>query len=176
VGKSFRVGLAEGTVRLESYSPQWMKLYAAEERLLRETLGPLAREIQHIGSTAVKGLPAKPIVDIAVQISRLAQLGRVTRAMVGAGYEYKGEHGLPGRHFFVKGNPVTHHVHVVARGSRHWIRWIAFRDHLRRDATARKAYAEHKRRLARKFARNRDGYTSGKNPIVEKILKKLGIP
>lgn len=167
------VGLEQGKVRLEPYSDKWPRLFAREEKALRRKLRPLVEDIQHIGSTAIPGMPAKPIIDVAVRIPNLANLDQVVRAMAEAGYVYKGEYGLAGRHFFTKGNPVTHHAHVVERGSQHWSRWIMFRDHLRKNTAARDAYRNFKDQLARKYATDRDEYTSRKNPFIEKILEEL---
>ena len=86
------------------------------------------------------------------------------------GYHYRGEYGLPGRHFFTKGHPATHHLHVVEQGSRHWVRWITFRDLLLKDAALRKRYAEHKAGLAVKFAQDRAGYTAAKDPFIRAAL------
>jgi GrpB-like predicted nucleotidyltransferase (UPF0157 family) len=167
------VGLKHGTVRLESYSPQWPKLYAREDKLLRRKLRPLFEDVQHIGSTAIPGLPAKPIIDIAIRVPHLAKLGQIIRALAELDYDYLGEYGLPGRHFFTKGSPVTHHAHVVAHHSLHWSRWLAFRDHLRENAADRDAYKKFKEQLAKKYARNRDAYTAGKDPFIERMHRRI---
>lgn len=95
--------------------------------------------------------------------------------MTDGGYTYLGTYGLRGRHFFTRGNPVTHHIHVVGGRSRHWVRWLAFRDHLRTQAGARNAYRKFKVALARRFADDRKAYTAGKNPFIRRALRQLEV-
>lgn len=168
------VGLAQGTVRLAHYDRAWPRRFAAEKRRLARHLPARGTRIEHIGSTAVPGLDAKPIIDIAVRIPSLARLDRWREALERAGYVYKGEYGLPGRHFFTHGNAaaVSRHLHVVERGSDHWRGWLLFRDYLRSHPETVADYNRFKRELARKYARNRDAYTRAKTPFVEAILAK----
>jgi len=163
-------GLQENVVRLSPHDPRWAELFAAEAGGLRSALGGLAMGVEHIGSTAVEGLAAKPIIDIAVKTRSFADLPRVVEAMKGAGYHHKGEFGLPGRHFFTRGNPVLFHVHVVEEGSDHWSYWIKFRDALRRDPALRDEYIALKQSLAKKFANDRPGDTMAKSEFVARFL------
>lgn len=163
-------GAVDNRVVLEAYSPRWPELFVREAQLLRAALPALVRDLQHIGSTAVPGLPAKPIIDIALAIPAFAELPSVVQALASLGYRCHGEYGLPGRHFFTKGQPPTHHLHVVEEGSRHWTRWMTFRDLLLKDADLRRRYADHKHALARQFAGNRAGYTAAKDPFIRNAL------
>ncbi len=173
------IGLQPGIVRLTRHSPLWARRFANEKRRLARYLPRPGPIIEHIGSTAIPDLDAKPIIDIAVSIPSLARLPTYIRALESAGYTYRGEYGLPGRHFFVRGAPVTHHLHIVDRASPHWTRWLAFRDYLRMVPEEAKAYNTFKRQLARKYAHDRDAYTKAKTPFVnallEKALKKVKI-
>lgn len=163
-------GLRENVVRLALHDEGWAAGFDAEAHALRAALGDLVLRIEHIGSTAVPGLEAKPITDIAIMTDSFAALPRIAAAMASAGYLHKGEYGLPGRHFFTKGDPVRFHVHVVEKGSDHWPRWIRFRDALRNDAGLRRDYLALKRELAQKFAHDRPGYTQAKSAFIAHFL------
>ena len=112
----------------------------------------------------------------AAAIASLAQMPLCVERMAAAGYEYKGEYGLPGRHFFTKGNPTMFHLHIVEQASEHWRVWMQFRDHLRTNEKARRDYNQFKRGLAKQYAENRDAYTAGKNPFISQLLKKISSP
>lgn len=165
------IGLRKGTVKLLPYNPEWEKLYEQEEISLRSVLEKYLIDIQHIGSTSVPGLDAKPIIDLALIIETLKNLQECIELLESLDYEYHGEYGLPGRHFFTKGDPTTHHLHVVERGSVLFNEWLFFRDTLRRDREKAEEYNQFKRRLAQRFASDRDSYTAGKGPFIEKVLK-----
>lgn len=155
-------------VELVDHDPRWAERYEQErERLFRVFDGPVVA-IEHIGSTSVPDLCAKPIVDIAVGLHELALTNEQIAAMQGLGYEYLGEAGLPGRHFFRKGEPRTHHVHVVEHGGEHWERQLVFRDALRTDAEERRRYDAFKRRLAAE-GHPREVYTDLKTPFIRAI-------
>lgn len=164
------IGLKKGTVRLTRYSAIWRQRYAREHKRLARRLGKRRYTLEHIGSTAVPGLDAKPIIDMALQIPSLKQLPLWIRRLQDAGYAYQGEYGLPGRHFFTRGTPVTHHLHLVARDCAHWDRWLLFRDYLRAKPEVAARYNAFKRDLAKQFARNRDAYTQAKTPFINRLL------
>lgn len=163
-------GLPEGVVKLSPYTSDWVRLFRNERRRLRRCLADRPCCIEHIGSTAVPGLPAKPVIDIAVRIRPRPRLARLAQTLESAGYEYKGEYGLPGRHFFVRGNPVTHHLHIVFRDEPHWVRWLVFRDYLKGHPEELRNYAALKQLLAKRFARQRATYTRSKTAFVTRIL------
>jgi GrpB-like predicted nucleotidyltransferase (UPF0157 family) len=127
-----------------------------------------AAGIEHIGSTSVPGLCAKPIVDILVGLRELTLSEAEIDAMERLGYEFLGEFGLPGRLYFRKGEPRTHHVHVVAHGGEHWERHLAFRDALRSDPEERRRYDELKRRLAAE-GHSREIYSELKTPFIREV-------
>ena len=169
-------GLRQGEVKLAPYSPDWPAQFAAEADIVRRHVGDLALDVQHIGSTAVPGMDAKPIIDMAVAVESLASVPACAERLARAGYEYKGEYGLPGRHFFTKGNPTLFHLHIVEKTSEHWRVWLTFRDHLNAHADVRREYNDFKRGLARQYADNREAYTTAKHPFISNILKKIGSP
>ena len=165
-------GLPQDDVRVEPHDPEWPRLFEREASALREALGPLALQIEHIGSTAVPGLDAKPIVDIAIKTGTLAVLPQIIAAMANHAYAHRGEFGLPGRQFFTKGNPVRVHAHVVQEDSPHWPRWIGFRDLLRADGEMRCEYTALKRELVARFPHNRPAYTAAKSDFIARAIAK----
>jgi GrpB-like predicted nucleotidyltransferase (UPF0157 family) len=154
-------------VELVDHDPSWAELFEQEQAAIAGIFDGLAVGIEHIGSTAVPDLCAKPIVDVLVGLRELALNPAQIRAMEELGYAYLGEHGLPGRLFFRK-EPRTHHVHVVEHGGEHWERQITFRDTLRGDADERRRYDEFKRRLAAE-GHPRETYTELKTPFIREV-------
>ena len=168
------LGVPQGRVRLADYDPSWPEAFARERDRIAGALVELSTGIEHIGSTAVEGMRSKPLIDIMVGLTRIEDHTLCVPRLEALGYVYKGEFGLPGRHFFVLGDPTTHHVHVVARGGHFWRLNIHFRDLLRRDPRAREAYVAEKDRLAREHAGSREQYTAGKDAIIRRLLSESG--
>lgn len=165
------IGLKEGVVKLAPYSRVWKRKFSAEKRRLAGKLESHRYLIEHIGSTAIPGLDAKPIIDMAIQTPSFRSLKTWITLLESAGYHYKGEFGLPGRHFFVRGSPATHHLHLVTPDTHHWNDWILFRDFLRTHPSAAEYYSQTKQKLARRFANNRNAYTLAKTPLVKKLMR-----
>ncbi len=163
-------GLSE-RVELRDHDPSWAELFESERLLLAQVFGERAAAIEHIGSTSVPDLCAKPIVDILVGLRELELTDDDVAGMVDLGYEYLGEYGLPGRLFFRKGEPRTHNVHVVEHGGMHWERQLIFRDALRTDPEERRAYDQFKRRLAAE-GHPREVYTELKTPFIQEVEKR----
>ncbi|HEY8240527.1 MAG TPA: GrpB family protein [Kiritimatiellia bacterium] len=164
-------GLDDGAVRLTSYSPRWPGAYTREVTSLRGALGAWVADVQHIGSTAVPGLEAKPIIDIALATIDLSGVKDRIPALQELGYDYRGEYGLPGREFFTRGKPVKIHLHIVQKDGKHWRAWMLFRDYLREHARARESYAGFKRMLALQHSGKREAYTAAKKPFIDRMLK-----
>ncbi len=154
-------------VELVDHDPSWAELFEAEKGRISAIFDGRAVAIEHVGSTSVPDLCAKPIVDVLVGLRELALSDADVESMRSLGYEYLGEYGLPGRLFFRK-EPRTHHVHVVAHGGEHWERQLMFRDALRSDAEERQRYDEFKRRLAAE-GHPRDVYTELKTPFIREV-------
>jgi GrpB-like predicted nucleotidyltransferase (UPF0157 family) len=172
-GKRAALGLPEERVFLSPYDRRWPQLFRRERTRLRRALGRKVLEIEHVGSTAVPGLSAKPVLDLALTVRALREVRGLVAPLAKLGYEYKGLYGLPGRHFFVRGEPRrTHHLHVVRADSRHWRVWKLFRDYLRRHPDEAARYEKFKRSKARKYADNRPAYTGSKSRFVERMLRK----
>ena len=133
---------SKAPVVIVDYDPAWPVAFAALARVLSQAFGELALSIEHVGSTAVPGLAAKPVIDLDVVISAEERLPAVDAALMPLGYEYEGEKDIPGRHAFDRrgedvprdGSRLTwpaHHLYVCARGCTELRRHLAFRDYLR---------------------------------------------
>jgi GrpB-like predicted nucleotidyltransferase (UPF0157 family) len=166
------IGLESGVVRLLPYSDLWPRLYEAEKARIHAAVGRWVLDIQHVGSTAIPGMPAKPIIDIAVAVADFEEARICIVPLERLGYEYRGELGIPRRHYFTRGDPRTHHVHMNELGSRDWGNQVLFRDYLIRHPGQAEAYAALKQRLARQYSTDRDAYLAGKAAFIEGILRR----
>jgi GrpB-like predicted nucleotidyltransferase (UPF0157 family) len=155
-----------------AYDPHWPGLFDDESHRVANALGHPVVAVEHIGSTAVPGLAAKPVIDMLVGLRALTLPAGAAEAMDELDYEYLGENGIPGRLFFRKGRPRTHHVHAVLVGSDLWDRHLAFRDYLRAHADEADDYAEFKRRLVRDVDGDRDRYVEGKDAYAAALEQR----
>ena len=158
-------------MRLLPHDERWHDLFVEEEARLRVSLGEYALAVEHVGSTAICGLSAKPIIDIAVAVRTIADAGKCVAPLECIGYEYRGEQGIPERHFFGKGEPRTHHLHMVELSSDFWRSHLLFRDSLRQQREIAEKYEQLKKELARRHKENREAYTEGKAAFIESVLK-----
>ncbi len=157
------------------YDPSWPPLFELEAKQIKRALGPNCLAVHHIGSTAVPGLSAKPIIDLLPVVRHIQQVDRATQAMQSLGYDVKGEYGIAFRRFFQKGeNRRTHHVHVYQEGDPEISRYLHFRDWLRTHTDDRTSYAQLKGELAKKFPDDILQYCHGKDAFVASIDKKDG--
>ncbi|MCE7988264.1 MAG: GrpB family protein [Caldilinea sp. CFX5] len=166
------LGLERGIVALQPYAEEWAALFQAEAARLQAVIGSYVLDIQHVGSTAIPGIPAKPILDIAVAVTTAEAAALCLQPLSTLGYLYHGEAGVPGRYFFTKGDPRTHHLHMNEITSADWRQQIAFRDYLRQHPKQAQAYAALKLRLADQFATDRSAYTTSKADFIAGILQK----
>jgi GrpB-like predicted nucleotidyltransferase (UPF0157 family) len=158
-------------IEIVDYDPGWPAHFAALRDQIAGALGPLAQRIEHVGSTAVPGLPAKPIIDLDVVIPMRSDLPEVITRLGTLGYRHEGDLGIPGREAFA--SPVAtpaHHLYVCAADSRELARHLTFRDYLRTHPGQARAYAELKRSLAEQFRFDRDAYSRNKSAFVEQAL------
>ena len=165
------LGLQKGTVKLVPHDEVWHRLFAREAEHLRAALGGLAAAVEHVGSTAVCGISAKPVLDIAAAVREIADAAECVAPLEALGYEYRGEHGIPGRHYFTRGEPRTHHLHLVELGGAFWRDHLLFRDHLRRHPHVAKGYEDLKKRLAGEYPEDRGAYTEGKAAFIRNVLE-----
>ncbi len=164
------LGLEKGVVRLVAYTPEWRRIFEQEQAALQALLGARVLDIQHIGSTAIPGMPAKPIIDIAIAVTDFEKAKACIPLIESLGYEYRGEFGIPRRHYFVKGDPRLFHIHMCEISSIEWHNVIIFRDYLSHHPEAAEQYAELKQELASRYPNDRQAYMEGKTSFVECIL------
>ena len=161
------------------YDDQWPLEFERERMRLSSTLGTLAADFEHIGSTAVPGLAGKPVIDVGIGIPKLDAAPDYIEVLVGAGYKYVPEFevGLPRRRFLWQGTQQvhTHHLHVTEIGDRAWLEPLASRDYLRSHPSAAAEYGELKRQLAEKAGENIEDYISGKSGFISEILRRVGL-
>jgi GrpB-like predicted nucleotidyltransferase (UPF0157 family) len=167
-------------IEVIDYDSSWPECFEIEKKLLLDTLGSVAVEVHHIGSTAVPGLAAKPIIDILIEVRDLAALDRLNGEMGSIGYKAKGEFGIPGRRYFQKGGDErTLQIHAFMHGDDNVMRHIAFRDYLRSNLVVAEEYAALKKRVAETCDNDIEKYCDGKDAFVkhhEEIAVKLQAP
>jgi GrpB-like predicted nucleotidyltransferase (UPF0157 family) len=159
-------------VTLAAYDPLWPEEFRAEAARIARSCEHLEIRLEHVGSTSVPGLSAKPIIDIAAGVPPRVDRRPYIQALKELGYEHLGAHGIPGRDFFRRGRPRSHHVHMLSWSSEQWREHLLFRDHLRSHDDVRLEYEILKRQLARTHADERHRYQSGKGPFIQAILRK----
>lgn len=163
----------DAPVLIASYDPRWPLAFAAERTKLEEILAPwLAGPIEHIGSTAVPGLAAKPVIDIMAAVRDLNTSRPALAALASLDYCYA-PYKQEVMHWLCKPGPDmrTHHLHLVPYGSALWNDRITFRDRLRADERLAGEYADLKQRLAAIHRNDREAYTEAKTGFVEKVLQ-----
>jgi GrpB-like predicted nucleotidyltransferase (UPF0157 family) len=160
-------------VVVADYDPRWPARFAELRDRLAAAVGPLAVGIEHVGSTAVPGLAAKPIIDLDVVVATPGDLPAVAERLRPLGYRHEGDLGVPGRDAFAAppGSP-PHHLYVCPLGSPALARHLALRDLLRADPEAAAAYADLKRTLAARFRHDRAAYTDAKTPFIDALLAR----
>jgi GrpB-like predicted nucleotidyltransferase (UPF0157 family) len=160
-------------IRLVPHDPCWEESFERERRLLEGAIGAhVAGGIHHVGSTAVPGLEAKPIVDLLVGVEDLDSARPCFEPLARAGYLYAPY--LPEEmHWFCKPHSArrTHHLHLVPAGSRRFRDELRFRDLLRADPELARGYGELKRALAARFEHDREAYTDGKADFIQRALR-----
>lgn len=167
------LGLPKGEVFLFPYTEEWEKDFLNEKEKINRRVGNDILAIHHIGSTAVKGLSVKPILDIAIEINNLKEGEHISEALETNGYAYKGTNILPERHYLIKGEPRTHQIHMYESGNKYLIEQLRFRDYLRENDNARLEYEELKHNLAASNKRNKHKYAEEKTFFIQSVLKKM---
>ena len=162
-------------VVLTSHNPAWIEQYEAEAAQLTAVFQPILVAMHHIGSTAVPGIKAKPIIDIMIVVTEITAVDAFIQPMADLGYISKGENGIPGRHYFRKGSDEhhTHHVHVYAENHPEIDRHLDFRDYLRHHPAVATAYSQLKESLAQQYVADVSQYTESKTPFILEIENKV---
>jgi GrpB-like predicted nucleotidyltransferase (UPF0157 family)/predicted RNA-binding protein associated with RNAse of E/G family len=158
------------------YDPRWPTIYSKEKDQILSVVGNKVVAMEHVGSTAIPRLGAKPIIDIMVGVRQLSDAKECIEPLRSIGYEYVPEYEkeLPERRYFRKGPEGVRnkhfHLHMVQRGTDFWKRHLMFRDYLRCHPDVAKQYGELKRKLAEKHALDREAYTEAKTSFIESVL------
>ena len=164
------------SIRVDDYDPRWPGLYKGEKWLLERHSGGRLIAIEHVGSTSVPGLAAKPIIDIMGGVKSLSDAEALIAPVEAIGYQYVPEYEdeISDRRYFRKPSDLItrvtlYHLHVVEAGSEFWTRQLLFRDYLREHLDAADEYAALKRRLAVEYASDMAGYTDAKTNFIRSI-------
>jgi GrpB-like predicted nucleotidyltransferase (UPF0157 family) len=162
-----RTNPVDEPVHLHESTDAWRRTFAAERQRI---LGGLQLPLEHIGSTAVPGLLAKPIIDIQIGAPSYPPPEELVRALQCLGYESLGESGVPGRLYFRRRDQAAFNVHVVLHGGGHWCNNLALRDYLRRSSAARDTYARAKQDAIARAAGGLLAYSAAKADAVASLL------
>lgn len=168
-----QIGLKRGTVAVEPHKIEWETEAQKTISKLKNILKDDMIDAQHIGSTSIKSICAKPIVDIVVGVSSFDRIIKHNEDLRENGIVYHMQYP-PGQYLYVMGdlenNIRTHYIHAVIWGQEEWNNYINMRDYLNTHEKEAKEYSELKERLAEKHSEDRSAYTSGKSEFIEKIL------
>jgi GrpB-like predicted nucleotidyltransferase (UPF0157 family) len=168
-----RLGLRTGTLKLAPHDPAWAKAFLEEKARIEDALGDSIIAIEHIGSTAIPGMRAKPIIDMAIALENYEDGFDCVKPLEALGYEYRGEAGVPGRHYLRTAEEnVKFHIHMFPESSREWADHILFRDYLRANPGEAARYDELKSALLKEFPEDRPRYTEGKAAFCGEIIEK----
>lgn len=158
-------------IEVVDYRPEWADMYKREAKKIRSILGKNCKAVCHIGSTSVKGMPAKPIIDIMPVVRDISLVDAHNKEFEALGYDCRGEFGIPGRRFFAKGgDDRTHHIHIFELSNQTDIqRHLAVRDYLAAHPAKAEEYGFLKKKLAAEFSCDNDGYCDGKEEYMKEL-------
>ena len=168
-------GLKRGTVMLAPHQEEWTQNAKRTIQVLNRLLEPVAVDIQHIGSTAIPSIHAKPIIDLVVGVRNLDDIAPYVELLKQHDFVFRGE-DVAGQLLFVMGDSEkdtrTHHIHVVRWNGAEWNNYINFRDYLNRFPDKAIEYDVCKKKLVAQFADDRGSYTTGKQELIDRLLKE----
>ncbi|HEU5048268.1 MAG TPA: GrpB family protein [Rickettsiales bacterium] len=170
------LGLKHNVNFLVDYDPQWEQDFAEERLRILNALGELVLGIEHYGSTSVKGMRAKPILDIMVGVNPLSNWQKCKAPLEQLGYDYAEHAGVPGHHIFGRGRDLserTHLIHIVEFEGESWRSGITLRDALRSNPQLREAYIQEKERACREAPEGRAKYNLQKADFISKMKSEL---
>lgn len=167
------LGLPKGEVFLVPWTTEWEKDFLLEKKRIQAAIGNYIVDVHHIGSTSVKNLSAKPIIDIAIELNDFEDGHQCVKPLEELGYSYKGINVLPERQYFNKGEPRTHQIHMYQRDNRFLLEQLNFRDILRGNETARNQYKKLKQELASASRGNKYKYAEAKTDFVKSVIDRM---
>ena len=165
------LGLKRGSVKLNPYQKKWSGEFEKERQRLLKKLGNLVVDVQHIGSTSVPGLTAKPIIDMSAGVRRFKDAKKLTKPLRELGYNF--DRPFQNQIFFAKGPDAkrTHYLHVMRYNGAKWRNDAVFRDYLRTHSKRAKAYTTLKVKLAKRYQNERQKYSDGKDRFIKETLR-----
>jgi len=166
------LGLPKGEVFLVPWTEKWEKAFTKEKQKIKDVLNFPIVAVHHIGSTAVEGLAAKPIIDIAIELENFETGKNAMKSLEEIGYTYHGTNILPERHYFTKGEPRTHQIHLYEHRNKYLLEQLGFRDYLRSNQETKMAYERLKHKLAEANASDKHRYAEAKTQFIQNVLKK----
>jgi GrpB-like predicted nucleotidyltransferase (UPF0157 family) len=156
-------------VEVVPYRPEWPEQYQSEASALEPLAAPALVRLEHIGSTAVKGLAAKPVIDMLMEVTSVAALDQVASRLAARGYQARGEFGIAGRRYFTLGErPRIFNLHCFASGDAHLLRHRAFRDYLACHPGVVAEYGELKLMLSSLYRSDIEAYMDGKDSFIKR--------
>ena len=175
--------MAQNPVIIETYSDEWVREFIQIQNILANTISGDFLSIEHMGSTSIPGLSAKPILDITIVINSRDLLPKIITKLKTLGYIHCGDKGIPRREAFERmssdvpfttppRNWIHQHLYVCDKNAEELKRFLLFRNYLRKHADVAMQYGQLKHRLADKFRHNRESYTNAKTDFIFKILYK----
>ena len=162
-------------IEVVAYDPAWRSEFELEAKRIARSLGDIVVRIHHIGSTAIPGTFAKPIIDFLMEVEDIDELDQRSSSMEELGYEAMGEFGIPGRRYFRKGHASgvrRQHVHTFEIASPEIERHIAFRDYMIAHPAEAQRYGDLKRTLARQYPDDIEAYMDGKDAYIKEHVSK----
>ena len=160
-----------------TYDPVWPSRFVEERGRVEEAIGRWLVGVEHVGSTAIPGLDAKPVIDVMAGLGTMADADHCVELLVWLGYSYWEEGVEPHHRLFAKfidaeRTARTHNLHLVEVGGWYWRERLLFRDYLRTDTTMAREYAELKHRLAQRYKDDREAYTAAKTEFVAAVVER----
>ena len=167
------LGLPNGVVTILPWNSKWASYFEQEREKILHIMKDYQVTVHHIGSTAIKHLDAKPVLDIAIEVEDFSAMESQTYLLEKLGYHCMGDQILPERFYFIKGNPRTHQIHFYSSGSLFLQEQLTFRDALREDDSLRQEYQELKYELATFYADDKHTYASMKTDFILAAINQL---
>lgn len=171
------IGLKRGSVKLVEHDPHWADEFVREVARLKNILPAEIGPFEHVGSTSIPGIPAKPIIDFIVGVANVGIGCDLKESLAEAGYEHRPNGDNADRMLFVRGpeDRRTHHFSLVTLGSSQWRSSLGFRDALCNDPLLASRYAKLKRELEAKYPEDRASYTREKEPFFREVFEIVAL-
>jgi len=159
---------------IRAYDPQWPTMFEAERKLIRDRLGDMVVAVHHVGSTSIRGMKAKPEIDLLIIVRNISEIHAINSGMTELRYTVRGDCGIEGRYYYSKDadSRRTHKAHVCEAQHSNVGRQLAFRDYLRDHPDVARDYEALKSRLAGANAQGIAEYLEGKRPFIDRVIEK----